>query len=210
MRVLFGQKNAQTTFLYAMDVFLALIRGQFALIYRNDITLFCKSGEEHLWHNESDLKLLKIVDVTMKLQTCNSSVRGATSSYLVLLLADYMLLENNQSNCGSAIFYNRIPIKGNPEPFLRSSSVCPRAQKLASPLNQRPKKWPSKWFFLYKNERATLDELKVTLKTPPVLEMSMSSGQYIVDLDAEDGKPDCVLLKVQNEMQLKPFGYWLR
>lgn len=55
----FGPKNASKTFQGAMNVILASVERQCAIVYINDVIIFFKSLGEHVTHIEEVLRLLK-------------------------------------------------------------------------------------------------------------------------------------------------------
>lgn len=58
LRILFGLKNASTTFQRAMDSKLSTAKWQLALVYLDDVVIFLRSIEQHLDHKRSVLELL--------------------------------------------------------------------------------------------------------------------------------------------------------
>lgn len=65
-------------------------------------------------------------------------------------------------------------------------------------------------FELDEEERNAVNELKSKLTSPPVLGLPRSIGKFTLDLDASDSQLGCVLPQEQDDMQLKPVGYWSR
>lgn len=71
----FRLKNAPATFQYAMDVILALVKRQNALVYIN-IIIFPRTLEEHLKHIDEVLLLLIEASVKIELKKCHFYGKG--------------------------------------------------------------------------------------------------------------------------------------
>lgn len=67
----FALKNAKVTFHREMDVLLATVKCQYALVYLEDIIVFSELAQEHLRYNEEVLQLLKNASVTVKFKNCH-------------------------------------------------------------------------------------------------------------------------------------------
>ena len=66
----FGLKNAPGIFQRAIDIILATVCWQFAIVYLDDIIIFSKSLDEHLNHIRIVLSLLREAGMTIKLRKC--------------------------------------------------------------------------------------------------------------------------------------------
>lgn len=66
--MLFGAKPTSATIKQAMDILLAPKKGQNALVYINDFTLFLKLLEKHLQHVGEVLKVRSNVGMMIKLK----------------------------------------------------------------------------------------------------------------------------------------------
>lgn len=67
----FGLNNAPATFQRAMDVILASVEWQFAIVYIDDIIILSRLPEQHLEHTEEVLRLMKKAGMTIKLKKCH-------------------------------------------------------------------------------------------------------------------------------------------
>lgn len=70
-RMPFGLKNAPATFQRAMDVILATVKWQFALVYIDDVLSFSPGPEEHIKQVEIVFKLIHQAGMTLKLKKCH-------------------------------------------------------------------------------------------------------------------------------------------
>lgn len=68
-RMPFGLKNAPGTSQRVVDVILATVKWQFALVYLDDVIVFSSSLEDHVEHVATVLRLLKDAGVTLKLKS---------------------------------------------------------------------------------------------------------------------------------------------
>lgn len=77
-----------------MNVFLAIVKCQFGVLYLDDIVNFSKTPKEHLRHTRKVLTLLNNFDVTMKLKMCHIFTKtmdyfGHVTSPRVLKMASH-------------------------------------------------------------------------------------------------------------------------
>lgn len=68
-RLLYGLNNALATFQRAMNIILAPVKSQHALVYLDDVDIFCKSLKEHLQHVESIPHFMQKAGMTFKLKS---------------------------------------------------------------------------------------------------------------------------------------------
>lgn len=69
-RMPFGLQNAPTTFQRAIDVVLASVKWQFALVYLDDIIVFSQSIDDHFDHLRTVLTLMLEAGFSLKLNKC--------------------------------------------------------------------------------------------------------------------------------------------
>ena len=66
----FGLKNAPATFQRALDIILARVKWQFALVYLDDVIIYSNSAREHFDHVEHVLTLLQEAGISLRLEKC--------------------------------------------------------------------------------------------------------------------------------------------
>lgn len=76
----FGLKNAIVTFQRAMDVVLASMKWQLALVYLDEIIAFLRTPKEHIVHVRRTLQLLYEAGVNVKLKKCKFFRKSLTTS----------------------------------------------------------------------------------------------------------------------------------
>lgn len=81
----FGLKNKPTTFQNLIDVILASVKWQHAIVYIDDTTVFSNTKKERLMHINEVLLLLRNAGKTIKLKTCSFS--SVTTDYLEQVIA---------------------------------------------------------------------------------------------------------------------------
>lgn len=95
--------------------------------------------------------------------------------------------------------------------FLRACDVyqrfVPNFARPASSLNKKFKERDPLQFDINREDLKAVDVLDKKLTTPPVLALSGSNGQYIIDTDAHDTQVGFVLLQEQKVKILKPISY---
>lgn len=67
----FGLRNGLATFQRAMNVVLATVKWQYALLYINDIIEFSKTPKGHLYDIEEALRLVNLAKRTVTLRNCS-------------------------------------------------------------------------------------------------------------------------------------------
>lgn len=68
MRAPFGLKNAPGTFQRAIDVILAFIKWQTAILYLEDVIFFSHDAKKHNHRGERVLSLMREAEMTLKLK----------------------------------------------------------------------------------------------------------------------------------------------
>lgn len=71
-RMSFGLKNALSTFQRVVDIVLASVQWQYALVYFEDINVFSETVEDHLQHLDSVLHVSCEAGLSLKLKKCFS------------------------------------------------------------------------------------------------------------------------------------------
>lgn len=70
-RLPFGLCNAPATFQRAIDMILARVKWQYALVYLDDIIVFSQGAEEHVSHLDKVFTLLSEAGLTLKPSKCH-------------------------------------------------------------------------------------------------------------------------------------------
>lgn len=66
----FGLRNAPKTFRRTMVIILSTVKWQIALVYLDDIVVFSRTPEKHIYHVQHVLTLLNNARATLKLKKC--------------------------------------------------------------------------------------------------------------------------------------------
>jgi hypothetical protein len=69
----FGLCNAPATFHGALDMILAKVKWNYALLYLDDVIVYSKNVEEHIQNVDEILTLLKNAGASLKLKNCHFS-----------------------------------------------------------------------------------------------------------------------------------------
>lgn len=67
IKIAFRLRSALETFQRTMDVIRSSVKGQFALVYLDDIMIFSNTLEQHFKHVREVLQLLNMVGATLRL-----------------------------------------------------------------------------------------------------------------------------------------------
>jgi hypothetical protein len=67
----FGLKNAPTTFMRLMDDVLRPFTNSFVVVYLDDILIFSRTWEEHMWHIQQVLRTLRQHKLYANLEKCS-------------------------------------------------------------------------------------------------------------------------------------------
>ena len=212
VRMPFGLKNAPATFQRALDMILAGVRWQFALVYLDDVIVYSRTVDEHEEHVRAVLRLLQSAGVTLKLKKCeffSTSVRylgheirpgelrvlDATTA-AVQELHPPKTVTQLRSFLGLCNVYRRF---------------VPNFARIAHPLNAMLKKGEPKSFeTLRPDAEDAFKALKRALTTTPVLALPRADAHSRLETDACDRQVGCVLLQMQPDGEYKPVGFWSR
>ena len=210
-RMPFGLKNAPATFQRAMDVILASVKWQTAIVYLDDVIVFSTDIGQHVHQVDRVLRLMSEAGMTLKLKKC----------FFFCDKIDYL---------GHVISPGKLEVASKTTEAIKGLSyptdvsqmrsflgLCndyrrfvPNFTRLAKPLNRKLKKDRSIRFELDDSEKEAVDALKEKLTSTPVLALPRATGQFTIDTDACDYQVGCVLLQRQDDDSLRPIGYWSR
>ena len=212
LRMPFGLRNAPATFQRAMDVILASVRWQVALVYLDDVIIFSKSYRAHLEHVATVLSLLKSAGVTLKLAKCHFFSQEV--DYLGHVIFPGKLAVSTKT-CEAVERFRPLRTTTDVRSFLGLCNVfrrfMPNFARMSAPLNKKLEKGqPAKFDELNAEETKAFEDLKGLLIAPPVLALPKAEGKYTVDTDACDLQVGCVLLQEQEDGTNRPVGYWSR
>lgn len=184
-RMPFGLKNAPATFQRAMDVIVAPVRWQTALVYLDDIVIFFRTLEEHITHVRQVLSLLQNAGVTLKVKKCRFITN--TIGYLGHVIRPRRLKLASHAT---------IAIKQLQEPrnvtklrsYLGLCSVfrrfVPNFARIAASLNRKLRKdQPKEFGTLNDDERCAMKTLQEKLISPPILVLPYAGEHYTLDTD---------------------------
>lgn len=69
--IYFGLWHAMATFQHVIDVILRTVNWHHAIVYLEEIFIFTKTIERHIFHRKMFLRLLKLAGVALKLKKCD-------------------------------------------------------------------------------------------------------------------------------------------
>lgn len=70
-RMPFGLENVAAIFQMIINIILASVKWQCAIVYIDDVIIFSKALEEHVTHIEEDLRLLNASEMSLELKKCH-------------------------------------------------------------------------------------------------------------------------------------------
>lgn len=208
----FGLTNAPATFQRALDIILSGLKWQMCLVYLDDVIVFSKTAEDHVRHLDLVLTRLRKAGVTLNLEKCAFFKREV--EYLGHIICPGQLKVHNKNT--DALREASFPkTKTQMKSFLGACNVYRRFvkdfAKRARPLTE-----------LTKNDvgpelpqptdaqRASFEDLKGALVSPPVLTIPHPTRRFVVDVDACADQLGCALLQEQQDGELLPVGFYSR
>ena len=209
-RLPFGLCNAPATFQRAIDMILAGVKWQYALVYLDDIIVFSRTAEEHISHLDKVFTLLSEAGVTLKPSKCH--LFSNEVEYLGHVVRPGRI-SVNEKNLKAIRRANFPQTQTQLRSFLGMCNVYRRfAQdyaKVSAPLNRLVSpKLPKTLAPPTEREREAFDRLRELLCNPPVLAIPKSGGHYIIDVDASYDQLGCCLLQQQPTGEYLPVGYY--
>jgi len=185
-RMPFGLTNAPETLQRALDIILSGVKWQSCLIYLDDVLVYSKTEEEHIGHVDHVLRMLREVDVTLRLPKCR----------FFRTTVEYLGHEIKPGRLGVMDAHTRA-LREAHFPTTRTQvrsfvGMCnvfrrfvPNFARMAAPLTDLmgstalvlvPPATPL--------QQQAFDWLKEALKTPPVLALPRRGRKYVLDVDA--------------------------
>ena len=212
LRMPFGLCNAPATFQRTLDILLAGVRFDYALVYLDDIIVYSSTFSEHLRHLDHVLSLLKSANVTLKLEKCRFASREV--EYLGHLIKPGKL-ELKYSNVRALAGLSYPRTKTELRSFLGTCNVYRRFVRgfasIARPLTDLTKDdigtdLPPPG----EKELKAFEELRNALLSPPTLALPRGDRQFVVDTDASKEQFGAVLQQKGDDGRMHPVGYWSR
>jgi len=185
-RLPFGLCNAPATFQRAIDMLLAGVKGQYVLIYLDDIIVYSADAESQLSHLEKVFTLLGENGVTLKAKKCHLFSNEVEHLGHVIRPGRISVNEKNLKAIRKAIYPKT---QTQLRSFLGMCNIYRRFTadfaKVAKPLNKLvSSSLPKKLCLPTMEEQAAFDRLREQLCNPPVLALPRREGKYIIDVDA--------------------------
>ena len=211
-RMPFGLKNAPATFQRAVDIILSRVKWQYALVYIDDVIIYSKTMEEHFYHVQKVLSLLRDAGVTLKLSKCNFFTGSVDYLGHTIRPGKLEVASTNLKALEEAKYpTNQTVVRS----FLGMCNVyrrfVPNFSRIAAPLNKKLRKGePTNFEVLNDEEYDAFSTLKKKLMSPPILALPRPGYPYTVDTDACNTQVGCCLLQEQPDGNLHPVGYWSR
>ena len=212
LRMPFGLCNAPATFQRAMDVILAGVRFDFALVYLDDIIVYSSTFEAHVKQVEKVLQLLKKAKVTLKLKKCRFAVREV--EYLGHLIKPGRL-EIKEANVRCLRETPFPKTKTQLRSFLGTCNVyrrfVPRFAQIAAPLSELTgSETPAELSPPTLDQCIAFESLRRALLSPEILMLPRDDRDFTVDTDASKTHLGAVLQQHDEDGKLRPVGYFSR
>lgn len=210
-RMPFGLCNAPATFQRALDMILAKVKWNYALIYLDDVIVYSKAVEEHIQHVDEILTLLKNAGASLKLKKCHFFQSSVDYLGHVILPGKLAVAQKNIESIKKAIYPStRTQLRS----FLGMCNVYRRFvngfAKIAGPLSDLLKKGEPESFILNENQQNAFNVLRDALIHPPILTLPKEGKLFTLDVDACDYQIGACLLQEQDNGKLLPCGYYSR
>jgi RNase H-like domain found in reverse transcriptase/Reverse transcriptase (RNA-dependent DNA polymerase) len=211
-RMPFGLVNAPASFQRAMDIILAGVRWNCALVYMDDVIIYSRTFEEHMGHLDQVLGLLRKANVTLKLRKCTFAAREV--EYLGHVIRPGRL-EMQDAKVAALKAVRRPATKTQLRSFLGLANVYrrffPGIAKIAKPLTDLTRdEVPATLPEWNRDQTCALEQLKDALARPPTLALPQYDREFVLDTDASGYRLGCVLQQHGDDGALHPTGYWSR
>jgi hypothetical protein len=208
LRMPFGLTNAPATFQRALDIILARIKFDVALVYLDDVIVYSPTFDMHLEHLDTVLGLLKKANVSLKLKKCSFAKNEV--QYLGHLIRPGRL-QMLKAKVDTVRQQRPPKTKTQVRAFLGLTSMyrrlVPHFAKIAKPLTELTKENVSDRLpELTPVELQAFETLKFKLTNPPTLVLPRFDQEFILDTDASKEQVGCVLQQKDQKGYLKPIG----
>lgn len=192
-----GLKNSPATFQMAVNVILAFVKWQSAIVYIDNVITFSESPEKYVTHIEEVFRLLKTSGMILNMKKFHSI--SVSIECLVHVIASSKLQAAITTT--KVVEELRYPEDvSQMRSFLGLCNVYRRFMsgfaKISAQLHKKLKKRLPIKFVWDKQARQAVNDLKNRLINPPVLSLLRLKGHYTVDIDANI-QVGCVLLQEQ-------------
>jgi hypothetical protein len=208
-RMPFGLVNAPATFQRAVDMILAQVKWEYALVYLDDVIVYSRSVEDHLTQLDHVLTLLSNAGVTLKLSKFRFFQDSVDYLGRVICPGKLAVAQKNIDTLAQAHYPStRTELRS----FLGMCNVyrrfLPVFARISSPLTDMLKKGEPDTFVELTNARQeAFSTLKQKLVKPPKLTLPRDSAPYTLDVDACDSQLGACLQQEQIDGQ--PISLWL-
>jgi hypothetical protein len=211
-RMPFGLVNAPASFQRAMDIILAGVRWNCALVYLDDVVIYSRTFAEHMRHLDQVLGLLRKANVTLKLRKCRFAAREV--DYLGHTIKPGRL-QMQDAKVAALKGVRRPTTKTELRSFLGLANVYRRFvsgfARIAKPLTDLTKDEVPPLLPSWTAEQVgAFEELKRVLARPPVLALPSYDREFVLDTDASGHQVGCVLQQRGDDGALHPIGFWSR
>lgn len=211
-RMPFGLKNAPATFQRAVDMILASVKWQYAIVYLDDIVIFSRNVEEHLKHIRTVLTLLRAAGMSLKMKKCFFLQRRV--EYLGHVVSPGKLAVASKT-------VDTIQKMKPPRTVTELRSFLGLGNyfrkyvkdyaKITEPLNRKLRKTENPTYEpLSERELEAFGDVKLALTSPPVLALPKLGLPYVLDTDACDVQIGCVLQQEYSDNTIRPIGFFSR
>ena len=202
----FGLKNAPATFQRMMDVVLSGLKWKGLMVYMDDIVLYSKTAEEHLYVLEGVLQ--RLAKAGLKINPKKTSLVAREVSYLGHVVSAQGIRPNPEKVRAVMILKPPSNVKevrmflglvGYYRRFIQAFAA------IAEPLYKLTRAGvPFEWGHV---QQTAFDLLKKELCESPVLAYPRRDRQNIVDCDASDVAAGAVLMQVDKSGQEVPIQF---
>jgi RNase H-like domain found in reverse transcriptase/Reverse transcriptase (RNA-dependent DNA polymerase) len=210
-RMPFGLVNAPASFQRAMDIILAGVRWNCALVYMDDVIIYSRTFEEHMGHLDQVLGPLRKANVTQaeEMHLCCARGRIPRSCHPT------GRLEMQDAKVAALKAVHRLAAKTQLRSFLGLANVyrrfVPGFAKIAKPLTDLTRdEVPATLPEWNRDQTCAFEQLKDALARPPTLALPQYDREFVLDTDASGYQLGCVLQQRGDDGALHPTVYWSR
>ena len=211
LRMPFGMKGSPPTFQRALDIILSGVRWQICLVYLDDDIVFLRTDEEHAWHLDTLLSLLRSAGISIKLKKC--SFFPLMVHYLKHVVSSGKLsVAEAAADAFKTFTFPRTLTQVRS--FLRACNVYPcfvmGVEKIAHPLpNMTGKDADPNLDDSTKSQRQAFEAMKERMISPSIFALPRHGRPYMIDTAVSPYKLDCTLLQEYDQPNdWRPVGYW--